>query len=180
MPVQNFKTALDYTLPLEGSTFTNDEDDHGGPTKYGITLEDLQRWHLDNHLPKATIDDVRNISMETVEAIYEIYYWKALHLDEVLDQRTATAMFDVGVNTGIGHSARFAQRATGLTGAAVDGSIGPDSLSAINKLEGRAFIAAFVPQVQAYYITDVLNDGTQIKFLRGWLSRSQKLITLMI
>lgn len=172
----DFGEALKYTLDIETSKFTNDPTDHGGATKYGITLDELQEWHKEKGLPPATIADVQNLTQDKATQIYQEKYWRVLHLDQIADQRVATALFDIGVNDGVGACARFAQRACGLQ---VDGVLGPHTAQAINGCEPRKFLGNFIAEVQNYYIGCVTHDPTQIKFLKGWLARSQKIILLI-
>ena len=78
-------TALAFTLQWEGgSKYTNDPDDPGGETKYGIA----KKAHPS--------EDIKNLTLERATELYKIGYW--FDLPEPL----ATAAFDTAVNVGRG------------------------------------------------------------------------------
>ncbi len=168
----SFQQALEYVLSNEGG-YGNDPNDHGGPTKCGITQQDLARWR--GHPVSA--DDVKNLEQDEIGKIYLAWYWQPLACDKIVHQGLATAVFDVSLPSGIVRSAKFIQAAAGVP---VDGHIGAETVSAINAADARALLATFIPFVQNRYIDIAIKDETQIKFLHGWLNRSQKLIALMI
>ncbi len=167
-----FKPAIDYVIGNEGD-FSNDGDDHGGATRFGITMETLSRWEQRT----VSVEEVRKLSREEAEEIYLKWWWFPLGCDKVADQRIATAILDVGVNDGAPTSTRFAQQAAGVK---VDGHIGDNTEKAINAIDFRVFLAHFIPLVQNHYWGICLRDHTQEKFFQGWLTRSQKLIGLMV
>lgn len=172
----NFQESLVYTLVNEGSKFSNEASDHGGATKFGITLATLNNWHKTQNLPQATTDDLRDLSHDDAARIYESLYWAPLLLVNV-NQDIATALFDVCVNMGQGNCLKLAQKALGIV---ADGVIGQLTTSSLETIERKKFLASFIPLVQNRYIDIALNDSTQLRFLKGWLARSQRLLTLMI
>lgn len=172
----DFQTAIEYVLLNEGSEYTDDPEDGGGPTKWGITLDDLARWRQLQNQPVPTADDVQNLTKDEAISIYQEFYWKAQSLDDVTDISVATAILDMSVNLGNYKAAIFAQTAAGV---AADGDLGSESLLAINKMDRINFFYLFIHQVQQYYVNIVLDHPGQIKFLNGWLNRSQKLVTLL-
>lgn len=117
----DFITAYSRTAKTEGG-FTDDPDDNGNwtggrkglgslvGTNYGITARDLM-WHL-RRVP--TVDDMRNISIDTVKEIYRANYWNVVHGDEINDQEIANDLYDAAVNMGTGAAIILACRAQGL------------------------------------------------------------------
>jgi lysozyme family protein len=174
--MSNFDTALAYTIGNEGTAFTNNPNDPGRATKYGITIATLRRWRQSQNLSATTIEDVQNLTYDEAAQIYQAYYWNEIGLDQISDPRIATAIFDLGVNCGPSVAVQWAQRTVGV---ATDGKLGPESAAALNQCGLVQFFANFIAQAQSHYISDVIADPTQIQFLKGWLARSQKLITLM-
>lgn len=97
---QNYDECLRRLLAHEGG-YTNHPSDPGGPTNFGITIADYRMYINKN----ATADDVRHMTVEQAKAIYKPRYWDALHCDD-LPSGVDNAVFDYGVNSGIGRAAR--------------------------------------------------------------------------
>ncbi len=141
-----FAASLAFTLQQEGG-FSDDPNDPGGATNYGITLGTL-RTYTGN--PDLGVADIQNISMDTVQAIYGADYWNRMRCD-ALPAGVDLMVFDHGVNAGTGRSAMVLQQALGLTGAAVDGSIGPHTLAAVGQVAPAALIHDLAGRQRASY-----------------------------
>lgn len=172
----DFQKAIGYVFVNEGSEYTDDPGDGGGPTKYGITLADLSRWRIMHYQQAATAQDVEDLTEEMAAAVAQEFYWNVLRLSEVTNQSIATAIMDMAFNSGNEQGTKFAQRAVGVTD---DGDLGSDTLAALNGADPVNFFYQFVHEVQQFYVDIVLNNSSQMKFLNGWLNRSQRLITLL-
>jgi lysozyme family protein len=114
----NFETCLSLLLAHEGG-YTNHPSDPGGPTNFGITIEDYRRYVKVN----ATAADVRRMKLAEAKIIYREKYWDAQRCDE-LPPGVNYAIFDYGVNSGIGRSGKVLRRALGL----------PDDSSAVTDM----------------------------------------------
>lgn len=165
-----FDAAFNYTLGNEGG-YTNDAHDAGGPTNWGITIHDLSRYYG----RPATAAEVQNMSQDLAKAIYQHWYWNVLNLDSVKSQGVAMAMFDQGVLRGTSAIARVTQS---LTQQVVDGIIGPKTLAAINAHDPRLLIQQIEAQAEQAFYTIVNAHPDQKKFLRGWLNRAKRLMSL--
>jgi lysozyme family protein len=141
MAASSFDAALARVLAHEGG-YSNHPSDPGGPTKFGITLADYRR-HLK---PGATAADVRAMRLDEARAIYRAHYWAALRCDE-LPPGLDYALFDYGVNSGIGRAARVLQR---LLGFADDGRISAALLAAVRKRAARELIARLCDERLAF------------------------------
>ena len=157
-----FDPCLAFTLAQEGG-FTDDPKDPGGATNHGITLATL-RDYADN--ANLGADDLRNVSMTIVQAIYGADFWNRLRCD-ALPAGVDLMVFDHGVNAGPFRSATVLQAAAGLAGADLDGVIGPQSLTAIGKADPATLIADLAARQRAYYQAraDFAAYGD------GWLAR---------
>lgn len=174
-----FQAAYRRTLNFEGG-LSNDPDDHGGLTKYGITQA---TWSAYCKATGRAVSSVSRITHEDAEAVYERNYWHAAGLDRIegrVPQTVLNEIYDAGVNCGIGASAKFAQAAynliatDGMQRLAVDGKIGPLSARAIAEICERykdAYLAALRGQRYAHYVAIVERTNSQRKFIRGWLKR---------
>lgn len=170
MVMSKFDPAISYLLPNEGG-WTNDPNDHGGCTNFGLTLADCL---LFPEFGIHSCEDLRHISMDIVRKIYYATYW---HYGNVADQRVATKIFDTAVNVGVGMGAKIAQRAVNQCGVscAVDGQWGPKTETAINSAAPDKLLPSLVANLKAYYRKIVDNNPSQAKFLNGWLDRAERL-----
>src|SRR5882757_3410774 len=121
----SYDIALKAVLEDEGG-YSNDAGDPGGPTNWGITIYDARAYWKKN----ATAADVRAMPLEVAKDIYRAKYWDAMDCDD-LPAGVDYCVFDYGVNSGIGRSAKVLQR---LVGTNVDGAIGPKTLAAVKAI----------------------------------------------
>ena len=171
--VDNFKRALDQVLKWEGSRFTNDPDDRGGATRYGVIQTRYDQFRDNADLPRQS---VRAITMPEVEHIYRRYYWDAVKADD-LPAPLDTVVFDAGVNHGTGRAAEWLQK---LVGVDADGLIGAKTLAAVKAATSDAGMGAekalatrYCDRREAFY--EAIAQGRQRKFLKGWMNRLQDL-----
>jgi lysozyme family protein len=113
---QSHDEALRRLLAHEGG-YTNHPADPGGPTNFGITIYDYRKYVKLG----ATAADVRGMKIEEAKAIYRAKYWDAQRCDE-LPAGADYAVFDYGVNSGIGRSGKVLRRCLKL----------PDATSVVN------------------------------------------------
>lgn len=124
MVAENYDRSLALVLDSEGG-YTNDPNDSGGPTNWGITIADARMyWKHD-----ATARDVRLMPLTVAKQIYHGKYWDRVGGDE-LPAGVDYAVFDYGVNSGVHRANMVLQR---LVGVADDGVVGPKTLAAVAK-----------------------------------------------
>lgn len=170
MSKENFNAAFEYTIGNEGD-FSNDSNDSGGPTRFGITIHDLSRF-----LGRpATMDEVRTMPIETAQTIYKNWYWDVLSLDQVNSQGVAMAMFDQGLVRGTSTIAKAVQNMVGVT---PDAHIGPITLSAINNADAIQLIQQIEDQAIDAFQEIVDANPKDAAFLRGWVNRAHRLLSL--
>jgi lysozyme family protein len=99
-----YDICLSRVLAHEGG-YTNHPKDPGGPTNFGITIADYRKYIK----PRATARDVRAMTVDEAKRIYRERYWDAQRCDE-LPAGVDYAVFDYGVNSGIGRSGRILRR----------------------------------------------------------------------
>lgn len=154
----DFNQAIVKTLANEGGgKITDDPDDSGGLTKYGIS----QRAY-----PNL---DIRNLTEQQARDIYKRDYWDRVQGDSIQSQQVAENLFDTAVNMGVKTASRMAQQAVGVS---ADGIIGPQSLTAINNANPATFIASYTLAKISYYAQICNKDRSQSKFLLGWINRA--------
>lgn len=128
-----YDESLRRLLIHEGG-YSNHPSDPGGPTKFGITISDYREYVK----PGATAADVRAMTIEDAKAIYRAHYWDALRCDE-LPAGLDYAVFDYGVNSGIGRAKKVLQRVLGVT---ADGVFGPETIRAVTACAPKQTIVA--------------------------------------
>jgi len=158
MAKHTYDEALRELLKSEGG-FVNHPSDPGGATNYGITIADYRKYVK----PNATVDDVRRMTVSEAKAIYRARYWDAMRCDE-LPAGVDHAVFDYGVNSGIGRAPKVLQRVLGVT---ADGVIGPKTLAAANAADPIKVINGICDERMRF----LRGLSTWPVFGKGWTSR---------
>jgi uncharacterized protein (TIGR02594 family) len=156
MAASSYDEALARLLVHEGG---NDDDprDPGGRTSRGILQREWDVWRRSHPgLPA----DVWRAPQDQVEAIYRQNYWNALRCDD-LPAGVDYAVFDYGVNSGIGRAAKVLQR---LVATAVDGEVGPDTVAATKRASAPQVIEAICDERLAF----LQGLRTWPTFGKGW------------
>ena len=134
MALVSYEPSLARLLAHEGG-YTNHQDDPGGPTNFGITIADYRRYAKAN----ATAADVRAMSVDEAKAIYRKRYWDAQRCND-LPAGVDYAVFDYGVNSGIGRSGKVLRRMLHL---ADDTSVVTNAvIAAASSGDARALVSA--------------------------------------
>lgn len=184
-----FKTAYNKTMVHEGG-YTNDPDDAGGETYKGISRVYNPRWVgwsiIDKEKNSTYFPQQLDSDQDLQEAVLSFYkerYWDVNKLDNFASQEIAEEMFDTGVNMGTRRVAKFLQRSLNylnrngklFSDLAVDGAIGPASLSALDKVfsDGDDKILLIMLNVLQgqHYMNYMDKKPTQKKYARGWFKR---------
>jgi len=154
-----------------GATETNDPDDSGGRTKYGIS----ERAH-----PEAWADG--DVSYDEARTIYEKVYILDEKFHLIPDEKLKHQVIDFGVPSGPDRAARLLQQVLGVP---VDGSIGPKTLEAIKNYPSGKLFGIDVPGIvllnlafrdarEIYYAALAKRRPKDLKYLVGWLRRAQE------
>lgn len=158
-----FNDALKVILKHEGG-FVNDPLDRGGATNYGITQAVYEAFVK----RKVSVDEIKNMPMGNVSAIYKKEYWDKIGGDKIKYYPVAFALFDQAINRGPGTVANQVQKVLGLP---QDGKIGPTTLAKLNAIPDKDFLNQFLIMSESSYKAIVDKNPTQAKFLKGWLNR---------
>lgn len=164
-----FDLAIPLILLHEGEEYTNDPDDAGGPTKWGVTIPDI---------PGATAVTIMNLTREQACEIYRRKYWAPMRGDEIVAQPVADIFLDLGVARGIHGAVDMARQALSLPPQkrADWGRLDDETLNAMNAACAKnhlQFAFDFLNVCDAARIARVRADATQAKFLPGWLRRNK-------
>ena len=159
----------------EEGGYSNDPSDHGGPTKYGITLATLDRWR--GHTVSA--DAVKALGVDDAVTIYRTLYWSRPNLS-ILPDEISPVVFDMGINAGPTEAIKLLQHTLCDLGYAVgvDGFVGPATsraaYQAISALGADHVVNTYCDARAKFYGTLCAKDPSQRKFLNGWLTRVDK------
>ena len=141
MAASSYDDALRRVLAHEGG-YTDHPSDPGGPTNFGITIHDYRKYRK----PDATAADVKAMRLADAKAIYRAKYWDAMRCGE-LPAGVDYAVFDYGVNSGIGRAPKVLQRVVGVPD---DGRIGPVTLAAVRARDPKKVVAAICDERLAF------------------------------
>lgn len=186
MAYSNFDLAIGVLLKHEGG-ISNNPDDPGGLTKFGISLRfakgelaaDLDHDGFKdgdfNHDGQIDEDDIRSMSVVDAFRIYKRYWWDKFHYELITNQDVATKMLDCSVNMGASQAHKLAQRACndcGVMPLIVDGLFGSHSIAALNSIDGQKWLAAMCKQQKLFYDTIIAKNPKLESFRAGWYKRA--------
>lgn len=157
-----FEEIFKYLLKVEG-VYSNDKNDSGGKTKYGI-IEKEARSH-------GYKGDMRNLSLDFAKKIYEKDYYKKNQLDKVKNDKIALSICDFSVTSG-NYGVRKAQETLNKindTNLKVDGVLGEKTLEALNKTNPETFLKEYHNSQRKFY--NSIGYGKNKVFLKGWQNR---------
>jgi len=161
----NFEFAVLKIFEKEGfDAITNDPEDPGGLTKWGISQ------HSFPYL------DIENLTLEEAKDVYKKYYWAPLGCEYIHSEKIAMELFDFGVNAGVSTAVKCMQRALNLIQfpVEIDCRMGPITVQKINdasiNYEQSLYMGLIGFEFMHYY-SIVHQDPKKLKFIRGWLAR---------
>src|SRR3954470_9225617 len=97
-------------LNAEGG-YTNDPNDRGGCTKWGITINDWKSYGRDiNNDGQIDCEDVKLLTIPDAYIIFKQYYWDVIRGDNIDSQSVAEFIADWGINSGTVTAAKRVQR----------------------------------------------------------------------
>ena len=166
-----FLKCLRFVLKWEGG-LSDDLDDPGGRTYRGVTQARYNQYRKEKGLP---LQDVAKMTEQEMREIYWRYYWVPVKGDE-FDYPLALALFDTGVNMGVGTAVKLLQRAINdlvpqPKWIKVDGVLGPITIRRAKELDPVRLALRLVDRREERYRALVRANRRLAKFLKGWLNR---------
>lgn len=174
----NWKKTFDHIISVEGTNYT---EDHAGPTKFGITIPFLKRLGLaydSNENRYIDEDDIRNLTLEEANVIYEDLVWAYYDYDKIIDDDVATKMTDMSINFGPYLSNRYLQEVLNAAkkNLVEDGIFGPKTLAAVNSTYPEIVLVGLRLKMLSHYQRLVnVNSEKYSKYLDGWKKRAMKI-----
>ncbi len=154
---------INLILAHEGSVYTDDPADAGGPTRWGVTIPVLAQFR---RVPESSITamDIMHLTGEEAADLYRFLYLKPFDLLPRTILRTN--VIDMGVNAGVSTAVRLLQQTVGAT---VDGILGPATV----ELTGAPYWnTVFVGVRVAYYERLIQVKPVNLKWRNGWRRRA--------
>lgn len=184
----DFMKAYLKMAPVEG-LYSNDPDDPGGETVYGVARVFWPKWSGWSIVDAAKKQpgfpgNLKGNSAltEAVHAYYRQIYWDRFCLDE-LDQPLAYELFEQAVNLGEGRMVKHLQMVLNSLNyqnrfgedLVVDGAFGAKTLQRLRRIVGdgrsRAIQYGANGQQCAHYINLGLTNAVKRKYTSGWLAQ---------
>jgi lysozyme family protein len=185
--MQSVREIAEAIVAREGG-YVNDPDDPGGATNFGVTIHTMRRLGLDlTGDGTVSVADVQALTRDQAIEIFIEHYYARPGIAG-LPEGVQPSVFDMYVNAG-GNAVRVLQRLLRVMGfdVAVDGAIGPQTLSASHKAYDTApdhFADAYgIARRQYYYAVADARPASR-KYARrrngdkgGWILRAEAFIT---
>lgn len=175
--VQRLELILEELTRVEGE-WSDDKDDSGGQTKWGVTLAVARAFGYKG--------DMRDLTKDQAKEIFRQRYWYQPHFSRVaqINEAIAEEMFEAGVNLGTGIAAGFLQRALNVLNRGgtmypdieADGLIGNMTLAALKEYlanrgdDGVKVMLRMLNSYQAVRYTEIAEKRPKDeKFIYGWV-----------
>lgn len=172
---ERFEKSLDVILLHEGG-YSNDPDDPGGETNFGITQKSLTKVYVQLGLPA----HVKDLDKKSASIFYKTLWWDKYNYSAINSLNIATKIFDLSVNIGPKMAHMILQKAINWCGHRVitDGVLGKKTLAAANEiyLHGRdADLYDEIKEEARNYYTHLTEENPKLyKYLGGWLNRANQ------
>jgi lysozyme family protein len=152
------ETIIDEVIRREGLKDTNNPNDSGGRTKYGIS----ERWNPEewrNGPP--TLDRARQV--------YRQRYIEQVGFDKVQPTFLQEQLIDFGVNSGPQSALMHLQK---ILGVAQDGKMGPATLGTIALRDPIRLNNALVDDRVLMLVRIVQKRPKDLEYVFGWVTRA--------
>jgi lysozyme family protein len=176
------KKTIDEIIEREGGDkYTNDPDDSGKGTRFGITEAVARDNGYTGHM--------RDLPRSFAFQIYVTEYWDRVRADDLvqISERVAEEVVDTCVNTGSVRAGEFLQQSLNVLNRAerlyadieVDGSIGPATIAALDSYVTHRSDAVLLKALNclqgAFYINLATRREKDERFVYGWLKNRVEL-----
>lgn len=173
---------LDYILFVEGE-YSNDKNDSGGETRFGIIKEEARKWGYTG--------DMRKLPKEKAIEIYKKDYIEKFKIDKIDHLGKKLAVFDVCVNSG-NRGVKLTQRVVNkiyihkkellqnnkeianILPLAEDGIMGQKTIDAVNAIPFVLFYMDYIVAHEDMYHDLMKANGKLYSFEEGWENRIHK------
>jgi len=181
--MSRFDECFKLVLNIEGG-YSDNPDDIGGKTKYGITEDTLNAAYVAGLVDH---NDIIKLTIDEAKTIYKANYWDKNKCDK-FPKPLDFVIFDATVNLGPGGAGELLQKSVNFILKAnvlkVDGVIGPITMETVNAFFGQYkstctfpvddLCKTFLLERVERYNQIIGKKPTQKTFIHGWLNRIRK------
>ena len=170
--------------------YSNDPNDRGGETIFGIARRRWPGWHawaiVDSRKTANELETLKaNVAfLSAVEDFYRHNFWEPSGADKL--GKIGPLVFDAAVNHGVEQSVKLLQQALNVlneqgkrwSDVEEDGDFGPQTAVAVAAAMSRFqddLLWSLITIRGAFYIGLARRDQTQEKYFRGWMKRAREL-----
>ncbi len=145
---------LDRLIKREGG-YSNDKNDPGGETKYGISKRSYPQL------------DIKNLTIQQAKEVYIKDFIVPHQLNQIKDEDIFEDILDWLVHSGasVVKSKERVKRLQQLLDVEIDGVVGPETISAINK-RGKS-LERLILMDRLFFLLGL----TRHKYIKGWVRR---------
>lgn len=171
---QRFQYAMKTIIKHEGGLSEN-KDDPGGVTAYGISLRYIKSAHLciDGDCSDSA-NEIIHLTLTDADQIYYRNWYEHYHYDKIKNEDLLTDIMDFSINAGSCEAHKLIQRAINNIdnqNRIANCVLTQKTIDKINSLEPIIFHSAF-QQEQTDFYKQIVRRNPHLKvFLKGWLRR---------
>lgn len=171
---ERFAVALKAVIEHEGG-YSNNPDDSGGKTNFGITQKELLKVSEILKIPS----DVKILTKEDAAIYYKTEWWDRYHFNAINSVPISCKIFDMTINIGPSAAFKILQKACTYLNKPlpIDGIMGTITIGIVNRLcidgHEQEIIDALIDTQKKYYIDIIKHNPKQGIFLKGWLKRAE-------
>jgi lysozyme family protein len=172
---KRFEKAMQVVLQHEGGA-TNDKDDPGGATQWGVSLRFLKQIGYDvDKDGDVDADDIFKLTRTDADKIYLKHFWDKYNFDDIQQLDIAIKLFDTCVNIGPIPTYKLIRATFNEIleeKVPASGPIDLDILYMLNMVYSDVFLEEFRKQQADHYLKIIKANPKLAKYKNGWLKRA--------
>ena len=122
-----------------------------------------------------SVEDMKAITKEEASRLFKVHFWDKMGGDNIHNQGVAENIIDHGINSGPRDAGVIAQTVLNLEfgkSLAIDGAIGPMTISSLNSVEDQKKL---FEKISYYRIKNYEEEAINPMWTRIWINRVVKL-----
>lgn len=171
-----FLKAINVVLLHEGG-LSNDKNDEGGITNFGISLRFLRSEHIDiNGDGVETAEDIIHLTQSEADSIYLNDWYLKYHYDRIKSDEIMIKVLDGSVNMGASRMHRILKEAVDrsqLKKVEVDGTLDDKTIDIINHISPQILHKNITIEEMGFYNSIIRRHPSFEVFRKGWMARAQ-------
>lgn len=174
---KRFQIAMKTVKKHEGG-FSDNKNDPGGFTRYGVSLRYLKSAKIDiDGDGDVDRDDIIHLTQTKADDIYYREWYTKHNYDKIESQKLLTDILDFSINVGASQCHKTLKRAINEIidkPIPVDGKFDKNTIEILNLIEPSVMHSALNHQQEKFYKSLVKKNPDLKVFLKGWLRRAKE------